>query len=136
MPSSVKVPWSQPIANPVATRVPPNIVVPETVAPEEWPFQFSWPGMINAANVNSPAVRANRSRTISTLAWTLENLGTTIQIAIQRNGGTIYLRTLSSGADEESIVGGPLSISAGQQLRIRVTNVGDGTSFNAWWGIK
>lgn len=136
MPSEVKVPWSRPIADPAATRVPSRIVVPQPTDTVDWLYEFSWPGLINVANVNSPRIRAYYDRDLTEIAWNLENLGTFVTVTISRNGATVYTRTLSSASAQESIIGGPISITAGQVVGIRVTAIGDGTSFNLWFGIR
>lgn len=133
MPSSVKIPWSQPIANPVATRVPPNIIVPETVAPEEWPFQWSWYGLVNAVQI-APSVRLRRDRAISVFAWNFVDLGTSVSVNVTRNGSAVLSQTMSVGTNEVSNFGS-IAFTAGQRIGITVTAIGDGTSQGLWIGI-
>lgn len=128
MPSSVKVPWSQPIANPVATRVPANIVVPRPADSAIYSFVWSWPGRLNYIENIFPDFPAPRDLNIYEAVIIQKRAGSTLAFDVYRSGAEVLIGSFTANNAGTTIRALNIDVSAYDRVNIRPTSIGTGNA--------
>lgn len=127
-------PANEPLFDPSPVRNPTrvNIGVPGGGGVSEWPFQFSWPGLVNALDV-SPGVPTLQGLILSRFAITcIDWDSTSISGRIEVNGSTAYSFTKSANDLDDTLF---YSINATDVVSIELTSIGTGTARGMWIGV-
>jgi hypothetical protein len=133
--SDVKQPATSPIFDVAPTRHEPRINLPDGASNEEqWPFQWSWPGLVNTVQT-STGIYVFTAVTLSRLAYTWRSIGATVGIQLLKNGSFQMAQTISapsSGSVSVNIA----EVAAGSVLAIRISAFGTGVSEGLWIGLR
>ena len=133
--ASVLSPANQPlflgqqIRNPTRVNLPPG-------GQGEFPFQWSWPNLVNVAPAVSPVIFNIAETTINSIAWTLLDFPTAGSITVQFyvNGGLVHTQAginTNGFVEPTPIVIPPLAVTG-----IIVTAVGSGDATGLWVGMS
>jgi hypothetical protein len=128
-------PSSQPIFDGQLVRNPTRIQLQQG-GQGEFPFQWSWPGLVNYAPAVSPVIPNIAEITINTIGWTLVNYPTTdIDIEFYVNGGLVHTITGIASNGWESLAPG-IVIPALAVTGIIIDNVGSADGSGLWIGMS
>lgn len=129
--SQVKVPWSSPIADPDAQRIPARTFRADSSQESDWPFQWDWPGLINTT-VTLPGIRIWTPRALSRYGVTFRSTGTTTTIQVLKNG---VVQSSAGYTFSQQGAFSAFSFVQGDTIAIRISAVGTGVNEGLWFGL-
>lgn len=100
---------------------------------DEFPFQFSWPGLINYTDT-APGIVALTAAAISQWYVTLQDSTSTIALALLVNGISVATFT-GINTDFASASIGPINVASTDVVAVSVTSFGSGASSGLWTGL-
>lgn len=130
--ASVLSPANEPLFNPAPVRNPTRV----NLGPgggggvSEFPFQFSWPGLVNYTDI-SPGIPTLSDLTLTIVYWTWIDSPSTVGFDVLVNGSTV--NSISTSAD--GFDGMSQLIAPGDIVAIEITSIGTAGSRGLWVGV-
>lgn len=101
----------------------------------EFPFQWSWPNLVNVTPATSPVIANIAEITINSIFWTLLDFPTSGSLTIQFYVSGVLVHT-ESGINSNGFVNVSITIPFLAVTGIIVTAVGSGDASGLWVGMS
>ena len=133
--ASVLSPSNQPLFAGQIVRNPTRVQQQGGGGAGEFPFQWSWPNLVNVAPATSPVIPNIAEITINSILWTLIDFPTSGSLTVQFyvNGGLVHTQ---SGINTNGSATVSIAIPALAVTGIIVTAVGSGDATGLWVGMS